>query len=285
MLDFAQKLIDEEVVTDVEALEKLAGLASSRAKKGAADHRPVRRGRRPRRGRRGRCRRRRSRPARRPCSPSRPSQDGRQGARRRHEGSSWARRALRRERPPHDDGKAPVRAQGPRDLVHQRVRPHRRDSLRLNTALLTPEQQKTFMAEARPRLRPGRRGPPALPREPHVPQGRGGGLLPDGPEGREDDARARVRAAPGHAQEAPELPQRPRPHHRGRGLGQDDDARLDGRLPERDPQGPHHHGRGPDRGRPGAEGLQRDAAPGRATTRRPSSPRSRARSARTPTSS
>jgi twitching motility protein PilT len=34
MLDFAQRLIDEEFVTDVEGLEKLAGLASVRAKKG-----------------------------------------------------------------------------------------------------------------------------------------------------------------------------------------------------------------------------------------------------------
>ncbi len=34
MLDFAQKLIDEEIVTDVEGLEKLAGLAALRAQKG-----------------------------------------------------------------------------------------------------------------------------------------------------------------------------------------------------------------------------------------------------------
>jgi twitching motility protein PilT len=34
MLDFAQKLIDEEIVTDVESLETLAGLASLRGKKG-----------------------------------------------------------------------------------------------------------------------------------------------------------------------------------------------------------------------------------------------------------
>src|SRR5271154_958682 len=34
MLDFAQKLIDESVVTNVEALEKLAGMAAVKAKGG-----------------------------------------------------------------------------------------------------------------------------------------------------------------------------------------------------------------------------------------------------------
>ena len=35
MVDFAQKLIDDDIVTDVEALEKLAGQAALSAKKGA----------------------------------------------------------------------------------------------------------------------------------------------------------------------------------------------------------------------------------------------------------
>ena len=53
--------------------------------------------------------------------------------------------------------------------------------------------------------------------------------------------------------------------HRGRRhrLGQVDHARRDGRLPQREDPRPHHHDRGPDRVRPPAQPLRRDAARGR----------------------
>jgi hypothetical protein len=50
--------------------------------------------------------------------------------------------------------------------------------------------------------------------------------------------------------QAPLLPQRPHPHHRPRRLRQDHHPRLDGRLPQRDAHRPHHHRRGSHRGRP-----------------------------------
>ena len=78
---------------------------------------------------------------------------------------------------------------------------------------------------------------------------------------------------------------RPRARHRPDRLGQVDDARRDDRQDQPRAQGPHHHGRRPDRVHPPAPGLHRQPARGRHRHEVASRTRSSTRCVRIPTSS
>ena len=144
MLDFAQKLIDEEVVTDVEGLEKLAGLAALRAQA-------------------GRPRTTRSLPPTSRWSPCAP--------RREEGGAGPGRPSSRSDRRQVDDaqvarglrellgssvrfgasdlhlctGQAPVRPQGPGPLLHRRARAQRRGRAPPEHRAPDAAQKKAFL--------------------------------------------------------------------------------------------------------------------------------------------